>query len=91
MQATQRLIDYGSQSQRNLKMAKQLKDNHVDDNCTFSPQFFTKSGQGDTMSSKMSDRSKSPMQSVRLYKQFHQDQVKYRNKATNKGKLYSKF
>ena len=41
MNAMQRLIDFGSNSKKNLKMAKKIKDSNLDEECTFKPKFYT--------------------------------------------------
>lgn len=41
MEATHKLLRYGKESKKNLEIAKQLKDENLDDDCTFEPHFYT--------------------------------------------------
>lgn len=42
MEAMKRLLKFGEDSKNNMRVAKKLKDNHLDDECTFEPRFYTK-------------------------------------------------
>ena len=67
-------------------MAKHLQDNHLDEECTFEPHFFTKNSKRETSRDK--SNSKSPMESVRSYKQFYNDQISYVNKKNIKCDIH---
>lgn len=65
-------------------MAKQLRDNFLDENWTFKPHFYTKPQS--LGPDKDSRKSKSPVDPTRSYRKFYEDQLQYVNKSTHKRK-----
>jgi len=41
MNAMNKLLKFGAESKNKIKMAKRLKEDHLDEECTFEPHFFT--------------------------------------------------
>lgn len=41
MEAMKRLLKFGEASKNNIRIARKLKDDYLDDECTFEPHFYT--------------------------------------------------